>query len=93
MKVTVLIHRQTKNEPQTGTLRAWVVTPFFDAGGKTRYRRGEQLLARHQFSDIDSAVSHCDAAILALFKLLDTPQIEYVIEDWMKVPLKPIAGL
>lgn len=81
MKVKVLIHRQTKEEPDAGTLRAWVVSEFKDAEGNSRYQKGCNLLRARQFSSVDSAVSACDAAVLAEFKLIDAPEIEYVIED------------
>ena len=44
MKLTVLIRRQRSDEPQPGTLRAFVVQE-----GK----RGANLLDRHQFTDVE----------------------------------------
>ena len=83
-KVVVLIHRQTRNEPSEGTLRAYVITdPSSRSKDKTlsAAARGPNMLIGKKWTSVDSAVQECDRQILALFKLIDPPQIEYVIED------------
>jgi hypothetical protein len=83
MKITVLIHRQTRGEPSEGTLRAWVVTPILDAAGRSTTVKGPNLLQARKYTAIDSAVSECDRRVLAEFSkgLLDAPQIDYIVED------------
>ena len=75
MKLQVLIHRQREDEPKTGTLQAYVLMGN---------RRGENLLDRTEFTLVDSAIQHCDEAIMQKFKLVDVPEIEYRIEDWLE---------
>ena len=72
-KIKVVIHRQTRVEPSEGTLRAYVV----EANGA----RGENMLAGRKWTSIDSAVQEVDRHLLTMFKLIDPPEIEYVIED------------
>lgn len=83
MKIRILIHRQTKKEPATGTLRAYVLQSFKTAEGESVDLRGPNLLAG-VFKRIDSAIPVADAAVLKLFKLIEPPEIEYVIEDYLE---------
>lgn len=75
MKIRCIIHRQTRGEPKEGTLRAWV---------QQENRRGANLLQNRTFTKVDSAIEHCDRVIMRDFKLIDAPEIEYVIEDGEK---------
>jgi len=81
MKLKVLIHRQTAGEPQEGTLRGYVLAGYLDGNGKEKFSRGQNLLCRKKFTKLDSAVSECDKIIMAEYKLIDPPEIEWVIED------------
>ena len=46
--------------------------------------RGSDLLAGHRYTVVDSAVEHIDKVLLDHFKLLDAPDIEYVVEGETK---------
>ncbi len=81
MKLKVLIHRQTAGEPQEGTLRGYVLASYLDGRGVERVKRGDNLLSKKKFTKLDSAVSECDKLIMAEYKLIDPPEIEWVIED------------
>ncbi len=72
MKLRVIIHRQRDHEPSPGTLKAWV-----DQNGK----RGDNLLRSRMFSRVDSAIQECDGRLMEEFKLIDPPEIEYVIDE------------
>ena len=73
MKLKVIIHRQTDKEPSTGILRAWV-----SQSGK----QSPDLLKGQRMKRVDSAVQYVDAQILDLYRLINPPEIEYVVEEW-----------
>lgn len=90
MKLKVLIHRQTKDEPQEGTLRGYVLASYLDGRGVERVKRADNLLSKKKFTKLDSAVSECDKLIMAEYKLIDPPEIEWVIEDGAPIPQGPV---
>lgn len=71
MKLTVLIRRQQPGEIGPGRLLACVLQGSL---------RGEQLLKR-RVTDIDTATQAVDKLLMAEYKLIDPPEIEYIIED------------
>jgi hypothetical protein len=71
MKLRVIIHRQRDFEPSPGTLKAWV---------QQGTKRGDNLL-RGIFRRVDSAIQECDGRLMAEYKLIDPPEIEYVIDE------------
>ena len=89
MKLLVLIHRQTAKETRPGTLRAYVLTPFQDAHGNQCFKRGTNLLPTSEFSKIDSAIEEADKRIMAEYKLIEPPEIEWRIEDVPPAPPEP----
>jgi hypothetical protein len=80
MKISVLIHRN----PETGLLSAYVVQEFQGRNKEKRVLKGDNLLKGRQFSKVDSAIQRCDDVLLKLFKLLEPPEIEYVVEGETK---------
>ena len=42
--------------------------------------KGDDMLKRNVFRNVDFAVSECDRQILELFKLIEPPTIRYVID-------------
>ena len=80
MKLIVLIHRQAAKESRPGTLRAYVLTPFQDVHGNQCFKRGTNLLPTSEFSKIDSAIEEADKRIMAEYKLIEPPEIEWRIE-------------
>jgi hypothetical protein len=69
MRLTILIHRQTRHEPSEGTLKAWVVQEG---------QRGPQLLTG-RVTHVESA-----QMIIAKRLQADAPgcRIEWTIEDY-----------
>ena len=77
MKISVLIHRH----PETRILSAFVVQEFQGLKKEKRILHGDDLLKGRKFKNTDSAIQRCDDVLLEQFKLLDPPEIEYVIEE------------
>lgn len=81
MKLTVSITRHS----DTGILAARVLQSYEGRNGTALSLAGSDLLRGRRFKDPDNAVSRCDEILLAQYKLVEPPEIEYVYAPGVKV--------
>lgn len=62
-------------------LRAFILVPMKKLNGEDYEHRGTDLLSGRRFKRVDSAVTFCDDKLLKAWKLIDPPQIQYVVDD------------
>lgn len=86
-KIEVVVSRDSK-----GCLAASILQRLRDRNGNQLKLYGKNLLAGKVFKNVDKAIEQVDKLLLKQYKLIDAPEIEYIVEDSAKTYV-PISGI